>query len=218
MSGMSETKPRESKKNRNIPRKGGEKEDLESKRDWTFGLIVCNSQHPNTFRNGGRKMKKNRLFQVLAISAALLFLGSAAVMAQDEEACYEFIAETAWSEGDRYITRGNWATYSAYEDGDAILYAGQNIPVGVVTFTEVFEGVEITIGVTAPWIFDPVEENVKIQDYELAPSGNPRPGQFGYKASATEPSFTIIVPANNFYGVHVNVGQWVEVECPPEEE
>jgi hypothetical protein len=30
-------------------------------------------------------MKKNRLFQVLAISAALLFLSSTGVMAQDEE-------------------------------------------------------------------------------------------------------------------------------------
>jgi hypothetical protein len=167
-------------------------------------------------------MKKNRLFQVLAISAALLFLSSTGVMAQDN-VCYEFITETAWSDGDRYSTRGNWATYSEYvEDGDTILYAGRDIAVGLVSFgvaTE--EGVEITIELLSGWEFAPVEENVKIQDYEIAPSGNPRPGEFAYKATATEtdPALTsIIVPANNFYGVHVNVGQLVEVECPMEEE
>jgi hypothetical protein len=46
--------------------------------------------------------------------------------------------------------------------------------------------VEITIELLSGWEFAPVEENVKIQDYELAPSGNPRPGQFAYKATATE--------------------------------
>lgn len=164
-------------------------------------------------------MKAKRLFQVLAISAALLFVGAAGVMAQDE-VCYEFIAETAWSEGERYITRGNWATYTEYEGGsyDAILYAGQSIAVGIVSFNEDNGSAEITISLTVPWEFEAVEENVKIQDYDSAPSGNPAPGRFDYKDTATGSPFAITVPANNFYGVHVNVGQWVEVECPPDEE
>jgi hypothetical protein len=47
-----------------------------------------------------------------------------------------------------------------------------------------------------------------VQDYEFAPSGNPSPGLFDWKATCSETSCTITVPENNFYGVHVNVGYW----------
>ncbi len=145
--------------------------------------------------------------------------------------CYEFMGETAWAANDnepgvyRYTPRGNWATYVVYAEKTTTLFAGQNIPVGTVEFSEVVDDfVTITIELTGDWIFAEyemgvaVEENVKIQDYEFAPSGNPAPGQFEWKGTAEGQSFSIEVSANNFYGVHVDVGYWEEVECPEEEE
>jgi hypothetical protein len=43
----------------------------------------------------------------------------------DDDKCYEFDGETAWSAGTRYVTRGNWATYTAYdgEEKTEILFA-----------------------------------------------------------------------------------------------
>ncbi len=63
----------------------------------------------------------------------------------------------------------------------------------------------ITVTLNDGWRFEDVHGNVKIQDYASAPSGNPAPGQFAHKGYATGSSFSMIVPANNFYGVHVNV-------------
>ena len=144
--------------------------------------------------------------------------------------CYEFNGETAWAANGnvagemRYNRRGNWATYVQYTAKTTTLFAGQNIPVGTVNFSEVVDGeVTITIALTGNWIFAEyemgvaVEDNIKIQDYVSAPSGNPAPGQFAHKATAEGQSFNITVPANNFYGVHVDVGYWFEVECPEEE-
>mgnify|MGYP006291938961 CR=1 FL=1 len=135
---------------------------------------------------------------------------------------YEFNGETAWAaKGEesgmiRYTPQGNWATYVEYdgEQKEVTLFAGQTINVGTVHFSEpVDETVTITITLTGDWEFDEVEENVKIQDYETAPSGNPSIGLFDHKGDATGSSFSIDVTENNYYGVHVDVGYWVSGDC-----
>jgi hypothetical protein len=132
--------------------------------------------------------------------------------------CLIFKGETAWAaNGDtpgelRYTPRGNWATYVAYAEKTTTLFAGQHIAVGSVTFSAPVNGeIEITIALMGGWEFEDVAENVMIQDYEFAPSGNPAPGLFDHKGGAdpAESSFSIWVPLNSFYGVHVNVGQWM---------
>ena len=132
--------------------------------------------------------------------------------------CKVFEGETAWAANGetplefRYQDPGNWATYVEYlgEAKPTTLFAGQTIDVGSVTFLAPVDGhVTITVALTDPWMFEDVAENVKIQDYAEAPSGNPAPGGFDHKGDATGSSFSITVPLNNFYGVHVDVGQWV---------
>jgi hypothetical protein len=132
--------------------------------------------------------------------------------------CMVFKGETAWAANGnkpgelRYTTKGNWATYVAYAEKTTTLFAGQTIPVGTVAFSGVVDGkVTITVTMSAPWEFEDVAENLKVQDYKFAPSGNPSPGLFDHKKTcdAAESSCWISVPANNFYGVHVNVGKWI---------
>lgn len=129
----------------------------------------------------------------------------------------EWIKETAWADGYPYNDEdgGNWATYTPYiADSIVTLYAGQEMDAGTVEFSTLVNGeVTITITLNTGWRFEDVEENVKIQDYEFAPSGNPKPGQFDHKGNADqeEDSFEITVPPNNFYGVHVNV-EWEDCE------
>lgn len=119
--------------------------------------------------------------------------------------------ETAWAEGLPFNAVGgaNWATYTPYIDSGlaAVLYAGQIMESGTVEFSEPDDNNEVTITIQLNdgWRFKESSENVKIQDYDLAPSGNPSPGQFDWKGDATGTSFTIIVPQNSFYGVHVDV-------------
>lgn len=125
-----------------------------------------------------------------------------------EEAC-DWIDETAWAAGTRYNEeQGNWATYTPYvADSTVILYAGQTMPAGTVHFSTAAGGnVTITITLNAGWRFKDAAENVKIQDYATAPSGNPSPGGFAHKYNATDSPFISIpaVPAN-YYGVHVDV-------------
>lgn len=67
--------------------------------------------------------------------------------------------------------------------------------------------VVITIALADDWKFKDTAENVKIQDYDAAPSGNPNPGQFAHKAQAGSSPFTIAVPENAFYGIHVDLEQ-----------
>jgi len=128
----------------------------------------------------------------------------------------EFFGETAWAaNGDvplelRYVRRGNWATYVAYGgEKTTMLFAGQTVPVGSVHFSAVTGGmVTITINLTGEWVFEDGITNVMVQDYATAPSGNPAPGRFEWKTTGSGQSASITVPANNFYGVHVNVGEW----------
>ena len=134
--------------------------------------------------------------------------------------CLIFDGETAWAaNGDeplelRYTQRGNWATYVEYSDEEkkTTLFAGQTIPVGNVTFGAKFNGeVKITLSLTDDWEFEDVAENLKVQDYSSDPSGNPEPGLFAHKedCDASSDTCSITVPANDYYGVHVDVGQWV---------
>jgi hypothetical protein len=122
--------------------------------------------------------------------------------------------ETAWAAGTRYTARGNWATYTTFADGlEVILYAGQTYEAGTVTFvSDGFGGVDITITLNDGFRFemDETYTNVYVQDYAVAPSGNPASGLFDHKAFADSSPFTIKVPLNNFYGVHVNVERVVE--------
>lgn len=124
--------------------------------------------------------------------------------------------ETAWAAGDAYNEGGgNWATYTAYEGAEntVTLYAGQTFEAGTVHFSEPDNGmVTITITLEDCWAFDDVSENVKIQDYAEAPSGNPVPGLFDHKATADSNPYSITVPENNYYGVHVDVLRPVECE------
>jgi hypothetical protein len=132
-----------------------------------------------------------------------------------EEKCYEFNDDTAWSAGSRYSARGNWATFTAFTANTTVtLFAGQSSAAGTVSFSAVVDGmVTITISLTGDYVFADVNENVKVQDYTSAPSGNPNPGGFAHKGAASGSSFSLTVPANKFYGVHADVGRWLEVEC-----
>ncbi|MDO9140473.1 MAG: hypothetical protein Q7U38_09130 [Methylobacter sp.] len=136
---------------------------------------------------------------------------------EDDQACYSYKGETAWADGSRYVNPGNWATYTAYVAGTTVdLFAGQTLDAGSVTFSAVNNGkVTITIDIAAGWRFAPVAENVKIQGYNEAPSGNPAPGNFTtHKAQASGASYTVDVDAFNFYGVHVDVEKVTPVACP----
>lgn len=138
---------------------------------------------------------------------------------EEEEPCYKWENETAWAAGTRYVEKGNWATYTTYEaDSTVILYAGQKMNAGTVDFSSPDENgyITITITLTGDWKFAPVGDNVKIQDYDSTPpADNPDPGHFAWKGTVdpSESSFSITVPENKFYGVHVDVGYWVEVTC-----
>lgn len=131
--------------------------------------------------------------------------------------CFE--DETAWAAGTRYVSRGNWATYTSYlgVEKTVTLFAGQTIDVGTVTFSDP-DGdnlVTITINLTGEWQFALGEENIKVQAYLSAPSANPAPGLFPYKTTADGQTGEIVVPQNNFYGVHVDVAK--QVDCPSDE-
>ena len=119
-----------------------------------------------------------------------------------------FSDETGWAAGERYTPRGNWATYTPYK-GEAktvTLYAGKTMEAGTVAFSAANNGkVTITVTLNPGWYFSGVSGNVKIQDYATAPSGNPSPGRFAWKGRATKSPFSIKVPSNKFYGVHVDL-------------
>jgi hypothetical protein len=129
--------------------------------------------------------------------------------------------ETAWAANGhtagslRYTKQGNWATYVKYDGVKKIttLFAGQTIPVGKVYFSPPTASgkVKITVKMATPWEYEQVKENLKVQDYKNAPTGNPSPGLFKWKKTCdpVKLACSIVVPKNNFYGVHVNVGWWM---------
>ncbi|HBT86364.1 MAG: hypothetical protein PHO13_07475 [Fermentimonas sp.] len=126
------------------------------------------------------------------------------------EVCYQ--DETAWAAGTRYVTKGNWATYTPYVANTTVnVYAGQTYLVGTATFSEVVDGkVTITLAALNGARLQDVAESVKIQGYNsLPPSKNPAPGQFTtYKGTET----TITVDAFAYYGIHLDVQR--VVDCP----
>lgn len=125
------------------------------------------------------------------------------------EVCYQ--DETAWAGGSRYVTPGNWATYTPYVANTPVnVFAGQNYLVGTVTFSEVVDGkVTITLAALNGARLQSVAESVKIQGYETAPSSNPAPGLFTtYKGNET----TVTVDAYAYYGIHLDVQR--VVDCP----
>ncbi len=121
---------------------------------------------------------------------------------------------TAWADGSRYVKRGNWATYTHYiANSTVVLYADQTMNAGTVHMSAAENGMmTVTITLDSGWRFAPVMDNVKIQDYATAPSGNPAPGQFAWKGAAATSPFRIAVPEDNFYGIHVDVER--KVACP----
>lgn len=116
--------------------------------------------------------------------------------------------ETAWVAGTRYVQKGNWATYTTYEAGATRnIYAGQNMLAGTAHFSEIVNG-EVTIhfSLVDGWIFNNVEESLKIMTYNSTPPAmNPAPGQFTYKYDATGNSFSVTLPAAPYYGIHMDL-------------
>lgn len=141
------------------------------------------------------------------------------------EVCYQ--DETAWAVGDPYNTKGgNWAMYVPYygeeltvdiraDGGD-----GVGIHAGTATFSAPDNGnVTITINLDNSFIFyydlndDLEDNNLKVQDYDSAPHGNPKIGKFDWKTmiEVGETTGSITVPENSFYGVHLDLAY--EVPC-----
>jgi hypothetical protein len=134
--------------------------------------------------------------------------------------CYR--DETAWAAGTRYVTKGNWATWTPYNGVPKTvdIFAGQTIYAGTAIFSAPVNGkVTITIQLANGFEFMPRDDNqiafdnVHIQGYDATPPAeNPAPGLFDHKDYAEGTSFTIEVPAATFaYGVHLAVRQ--EVPC-----
>jgi hypothetical protein len=133
--------------------------------------------------------------------------------------CYQ--DETAWADGPRYNTQGNWATYTPYAAESCVkLYAGQTMDAGTACFENQVNGnVDITIELANGFIFyydvlDDEDDNIKVQDYATPPDGNPPPGLFDWKVMAPVGStvHTLTVPLNAYYGIHLDVAY--PVECP----
>jgi hypothetical protein len=152
-------------------------------------------------------VQKDGIDVALAVGTANPFTG------RSEGGCEVWLedgtkGETGWAYGDRYTPKGNWATYTSYSNllKEVKLFAGQTMEAGKVAFSAPVNGkVTITITLNRGWHFNTVSENVKIQDYATAPSGNPSPGKFAWKACAKKHCFSIEVPQNKYYGVHVDL-------------
>lgn len=141
-----------------------------------------------------------------------------------EPICYQ--EETAWAAGLPYVEQGNWAMYVPFYGAELTvdLVAGQNMDAGTVTFSDPVNGlVTITVNLENGFVFyydladEEEDDNLKVQDYaEVPPAENPAIGLFDWKTFIPGGSTTgsIIVPANNYYGVHVDLAY--EIACPIE--
>jgi len=182
----------------------------------TFGIgavIVKGSDDANVYVYDPQAKSDSGLASPYNASGKPAGLSNLTFCWNPEDECV-WMGETAWAAGTRYTTKGNWATFTSYSGEEKLvtLFAGQTKPAGTVLFSAPTEGkVTIKINLNTGWRFADVEENVKIQDYATAPSGNPAPGLFAWKAYAVSSPFSIEVPLNNFYGVHINVENRV---CP----
>lgn len=128
--------------------------------------------------------------------------------------------ETAWAAGGgRYNsgTGGNWATYIHYTGAflAAPIYAGQYMYMGTAVLAPVPGGVHIDIVLFGDWCFRD-DEPVKIEGYNSAPSGNPKPGLFTYYKGT--PEFEgldvdgrvyhvgVFADVKHYYGIHLDMG------------
>jgi hypothetical protein len=132
------------------------------------------------------------------------------------EVCYG-PDDTAWAEGTRYQNPGNWATYVTYDGTETTvtIYAGQTTNVGTATISAPDDGQVIDINLNSPYVFFQTtldEYDLHIQDYAIAPTGNPAPGTFdwNYTINLGETLASVSVPANNYYGIHLKVAPIVE--------
>jgi len=133
--------------------------------------------------------------------------------------CLLFQGETAWAANAgagtlRYTPKGNWATYVVADASGKTynVYAGQTMYVGTATLSAVSGGsVTITIDLVDGWDYaSGGGANLKVQGYASAPSGNPAPGRFAHHVTCTtDPCTTPAIPANSYYGIHLDVGRWV---------
>jgi hypothetical protein len=133
------------------------------------------------------------------------------------DVCYAL--NTAWTAGTRYVTKGNWATYSSYAGTSKTvnIYAGQSILAGTATIEPLDGEVKITINLNPTFIFyygSGIVENLKVQGYNAIPAKiNPAPGQFANKLTVEVAASTaqIVVPYASYYGIHIDIAQ--EVPC-----
>jgi hypothetical protein len=165
-------------------------------------------------------MMSAKWFRTLSVAVFLLLMTASITVAQ--EVC-EWTDETGWAAGERYVERGNWATYTEYEGEEKTvdLVAGRYLKAGTVHFSDPVDE-EVTITITLndgklddetlddgkEFFFENVEENVKVQGYDSAPTESPSPGRFEHKGYAEGSTIEIVVPEYQFYGVHVNV-EWL---------
>ncbi|MBS9522603.1 hypothetical protein KI659_01125 [Litoribacter alkaliphilus] len=122
---------------------------------------------------------------------------------------------TAWAANDkpgddRYIPKGNWATYITFEDGKEYnIYLGQTNFIGTVTLKEKGNDVKMKFNLSSGGLQD-VNNNVKIQGYSNPPSGNPAPGSFAHKFYIEESIFEVTIPKEDYYGIHLDAFQLCE--------
>lgn len=117
-------------------------------------------------------------------------------------------SETAWAEGPRYTEKGNWAMYTEYRANTSVkIWAGQHNLAGTVHFSEVVDGqVTLHFELVDGWMFKNVQESLKIMTYTgIPPAKNPAPGQFSYKYDATGNTFSVTLPAAEYYGIHLDL-------------
>lgn len=135
----------------------------------------------------------------------------------------ECTTETAWSAGNNYVTKGNWATYTpaprlSNKKTCVDLFAGQNMLAGLVCFYNLdYFNFTVRIYLDPCWSLQDVSEAIKIQGYEnVPPARNPNPGRFAtYKGNgvAFENGYIeVLVPKYNeqgvqykYYGIHIDV-------------
>jgi chitodextrinase len=178
-----------------------------------IGTVIANTSITMT-NTGNESGATNVSGRMLALNGAVTMVksvidvcGSSDVVNPPNDPICDWEEETAWSDGDRYVKRGNWATYTSYNgvEKTVTLFAGQSYDIGTVTFSAASNGfITITIELNEFGAFQDTRENVKVEGYAMAPKRNPAPGRFTYKGHATGSIYEIVVPVNNFYGVHVD--------------
>jgi hypothetical protein len=137
----------------------------------------------------------------------------------EDEPCYDWEGETATGDGHRFARSRNWFMWNDYTTDPIDLIAGQNMKAGTIEMGPVVDDkVTITITLLTDWRFKNVSDAVKVLAYKSAPSSfdgfgrSVRDIKFD-KANFSVNKATITVPARDFYFIHVDVEQMVEVEC-----